>query len=43
MHSYQDGFTTLRIPHFLVKAYLKETVESILGIIEGLKLNLKVV
>ena len=43
MHSYQDGFTTLRIPHFLVRAYLKETVESILGIIEGLKPNLKVV
>lgn len=38
----QDGFTTLRIPHFLVRAHLNETVELILGIIEGLKSPLKV-
>lgn len=43
MHAYQDGFTTLRIPDYLVKTDLKVTLESILGIIEGLKPNLKVV
>ena len=43
MHAYQDGFTTLRIPHYLVKTDLKVTLESILGIIEGLKPRLKVV
>jgi very-short-patch-repair endonuclease len=43
MHDYQDGFATLRIPHYLVKTDLKVTLESILGIIEALKPNLKVV
>lgn len=43
MYAYQDGFTTLRIPDYLVKTDLKVTVESILGIIKGLKPNLKVV
>lgn len=43
MHSVRDGFTTLRIPHHLVRVSLKETVESILGVIEGLKPKLKVV
>ena len=43
MHAYHDGFTTLRIPHDLVKTDLKVTVESIRGIIDGLKPRLKVV
>ena len=43
MHAYHDGFTTLRLPHYLVKTDLKVTVESILGIIDGLKPRLKVV
>ncbi len=38
----QEGFTTLRIPHYLVRTHLNETVEIILGIIEGLRPNLKV-
>ena len=43
MHAYHDGFTTLWLPHYLVKTDLKVTVESILGIIDGLKPRLKVV
>jgi very-short-patch-repair endonuclease len=43
MHSFQNGFTTVRIPHMLIKHYLKETVDNILGIMEGLKLNSKVI
>ena len=43
MHSFKNGFTTIRIPHILVKHYLKETVSNILGIMEGLKANIKVI
>lgn len=43
MHSFQNGFTTIRIPHTLIRHYLNETVKSVLGIIEGLKVNIKVV
>ena len=43
MHSFQNGFTTIRIPHTLIRHYLSETVKSVLGIIEGLKVNIKVV
>lgn len=43
MHSFQNGFTTIRIPHILIKHYLKETVGNVLGIIEGLKANIKVI
>ena len=43
MHSFQNGFTTIRIPHTLIRHYLSETVSSVLGIIEGLKVNIKVV
>ncbi|MBT8284289.1 MAG: hypothetical protein HKO75_02820 [Flavobacteriaceae bacterium] len=43
MHSFKNGFTTIRIPHVVIKHYLHETVESILGIIEGLKVNVKVI
>ncbi|PIF01399.1 MAG: hypothetical protein CR994_02280 [Maribacter sp.] len=43
MHSFKNGFTTIRIPHVLVKYYLKETVDNVLGIMEGLKANIKVI
>ncbi len=43
MHSFKNGFTTIRIPHILIKHYLKETVNNILGIMEGLKANIKVI
>ena len=43
MHSFKNGFTTVRIPHVAVKYYLDETVKNILGIIQGLKSNLKVI
>lgn len=43
MHSFKNGFTTVRIPHVVVKYYLEETVKNILGIIQGLKSNLKVI
>lgn len=42
MHSFKNGFTTIRIPHVLIKYYLRETVDNILGIMEGLKANIKV-
>lgn len=43
MHSFKNGFTTIRIPHVLIKYYLKETVNNIIGIMEGLKENIKVI
>ena len=43
MRSFKNGFTTLRIPAVAVKHYLKDTVSNILGIIDGLKANIKVV
>lgn len=43
MHSFQNGFTTIRIPNMLIKHYLKETVDNILGIKEGLRANIKVI
>ncbi len=43
MHCFKNGFTTIRIPHALVKHYLKETVNNILGIKEGLKANIKAI
>jgi hypothetical protein len=41
MHSFKNGFTTIRIPHILIKHYLEETVRNIMGIMEGLKANIK--
>lgn len=41
MHSFKNGFTTIRIPHILIKHYLQETVRNILGIMEGLRANIK--
>lgn len=43
MHSFKNGFTTIRIPHVLIKYYLKETVVNILGIIDGLRVHLKAI
>ena len=43
MHSFKNGFTTIRIPHVLIKHYLKETVHNIIGIMEGLRANIKVI
>ena len=43
MHSFQNGFTTLRIPKSLIKYYLNETVNNILGIKEGLRANIKAI
>ena len=43
MHSFKNGFTTIRIPHVVIKFYLKDTVNNILGIIQGLKANIKVI
>ena len=43
MHSFQNGFTTIRIPHILIRKYLPETVHNILGIMEGLRANIKVI
>ncbi|MBU2946268.1 hypothetical protein [Zobellia uliginosa] len=43
MHSFKNGFTTIRIPHVLIKYYLKETVTNILGIMEGLRVHIKAI
>lgn len=43
MHSFKNGFTTIRIPHILIRYYLNETVNNIKGIMEGLKANIKVI
>lgn len=43
MHSFKNGFTTIRIPHVLIKHYLKETVQNIIGIMEGLRANIKAI
>ena len=43
MHSYKNGFTTIRIPHTLIEYHLKETIQNILGIMEGLRANVKLI
>ncbi|NJB70083.1 hypothetical protein GGR42_000545 [Saonia flava] len=43
MHSFKNGFTTIRIPHIVIKYNLYKTVNNILGIVEGLKANIKVI
>ncbi|MBO0323081.1 hypothetical protein J0X14_12305 [Muricauda sp. CAU 1633] len=43
MHSFKNGFTTVRIPHLAIKYYLDDTVQNILGIISGLKANIKAI
>ena len=39
MYSFKNGFNTIRIPHMLIRQCLPETLEAILGIIEGLKVR----
>jgi len=43
MHSFKNGFTTIRIPHSLIKHYLQDIVRNILGIMEGLRANIKAI
>ncbi|TKD65931.1 hypothetical protein [Flavobacterium sp. ASW18X] len=43
MHSFKNGFTTIRIPSVVIKYYLADTVRNIQGIMEGLKANIKVI
>ncbi len=43
MHSFKNGFTTVRIPHVTITHYLDDTVRYIQGIVQGLKANLKVI
>jgi len=43
MQCFKNGFATLRIPHLVVKYYLVETVQNIMGIISGLKANIKAI
>jgi len=43
MQSFANGFTTIKIPHTLIKYHLKETVQNILGIMEGLRANVKLI
>ena len=41
MHSFKNGFTTIRIPKTLIQHYLLETIQNIIGIVEGLKANVR--
>lgn len=41
MHSFKNGFTTIRIPQSLIEHYLLETIQNVIGIIEGLKANVR--
>ncbi|MDO6491590.1 MAG: hypothetical protein ABJD66_11285 [Cellulophaga sp.] len=41
MHSFKNGFTTIRIPNDLIKHHFTETINNILGIVEGLNANIK--
>ena len=43
MQSFKNGFTTIRIPHILVKHYLKETINNVVDIVESLRANIKVI
>lgn len=43
MHSFKNGFTTIRIPNVVIKYYLKDTVKNIQGIIKGLREHIKIV
>ena len=42
-NSFKQGFTTIRIPHILVRCYLEDTIKNIMGIVDGLKKNIKVI
>jgi len=43
MESFDNGFTTIKVPHALIKYHLKETIQNILGIMEGLRANVKLI
>ncbi|WP_373073818.1 hypothetical protein [Zeaxanthinibacter enoshimensis] len=43
MHSMNDGFTTLRIPHMLIAEKMRETVQDILQIKAGLQQSQQVI
>ncbi len=43
MYSYKDGFTTIRIPHMLIRQCLSDTIAAVLGIMEGLRARSKAV
>lgn len=43
MCSYKNGFTTIRIPHVLIKDNINETLNTILGIIAELKVTVKII
>ncbi len=43
MQSFKNGFTSISIPHLVVKYYLEDTVRNIMGIINGLKANIKAI
>lgn len=42
MHYFKNGFTTIKVPHTLIKYNLKETVDNILGIIGELKAKVRI-
>jgi hypothetical protein len=37
MYNYKNGFTTIRIPHMLIRQCLTDTIDAVLGIMEGLR------
>ena len=43
MYSYKDGFTTIRIPHMLVRQCLPDTISAVMAIVEGLRARNQVV
>jgi len=43
MHSFKNGFTTIRIPHLAIKYYLEDTVQNVFEIISSLKTNIKAI
>lgn len=43
MHCVTDGFTNIRIPDYLIRTQLAETVAGVRGIVEGLKESVRVV
>lgn len=43
MHSYKDGFTTIRIPHVLIRQCLADTIDAVLSIMESMKAQRRVV
>lgn len=41
MHSFKNGFTSIKIPSILITEYLEQTARNIEGIVEGLHMNMK--